>query len=84
MSKRMRLKHIRMPWINIKNSLRKFNRSRKVAKRGKSTGKINSRKVTVDGIKFASRLEAYMYKALKEAGIEAEYESESFEFITSI
>ena len=30
-------------------------------------GPVVSKKVTVDGIKFASGLEAYMYKALKKA-----------------
>lgn len=63
--------------------MRKFNRSRKVAARVKKTGKINSRKVIVDGIQFASKLESYMYKALKDAGIKAEYEPTSFELIPS-
>ena len=40
-----------------------------------------SKKVTVDGIKFASGLEAYMYKALKKARIKAQYEQRSFELI---
>lgn len=39
---------------------------------------INANKTTVDGIKFASALEAYMYKALKKAKIKAEYEGEQF------
>ncbi len=37
-------------------------------------GPVRAKKTTVDGIQFASGLEAYMYKALKEAGIQAEYE----------
>ena len=41
-------------------------------------GIINARKTIVDGIKFASALEAYMYKALKKAKIKAEYEGEEF------
>ena len=39
--------------------------------RRKKRGPVASKKITVDGIKFASGLEAYMYKALKEAGIDA-------------
>lgn len=32
----------------------------------------------VDGIKFKSKLESYTYNALKEAGIEAEYENHKY------
>lgn len=39
---------------------------------------IQSKKTEVDGIKFASSLEAYMYRALKKAKIKAEYEGEEF------
>ena len=52
-------------------------------------GPVQSKKVTVDGIDFASGLEKYMYLALKEANIFAEYEGktfivmEGFEFIIS-
>lgn len=48
--------------------------------KGRSKGRktIQSKKTTVDGIKFASSLEAYMYKALKDAKIDAEYEGEVF------
>ena len=42
-------------------------------------GPVVSKKVTVDGIKFASGLEAYMYKALKKAKIKADYEKRTFE-----
>ena len=42
-------------------------------------GPVVSKKVTVDGIKFASGLEAYMYKALKAAKIKADYEKRTFE-----
>jgi hypothetical protein len=45
-------------------------------------GPVVSKKVTVDGIKFASGLEAYMYKALKKARIKAQYEQRSFELIS--
>ena len=42
-------------------------------------GPVVSKKVVVDGIKFASGLEAYMYKALKKAKIKADYEKTTFE-----
>ena len=41
-------------------------------------GPVRSKKVTVDGITFASGLEKYMYLALKEAKIEASYEGETY------
>ena len=41
-------------------------------------GPVQSKKVTVDGIKFASGLEKYMYLALKEAKIIARYEGETY------
>ena len=41
-------------------------------------GPVRSKKVTVDGIQFASGLEEYMYLALKEAKIEAHYEGETY------
>lgn len=40
---------------------------------------VQARKVEVDGILFASGLEAYCYKKLKEHGIKADYEKRSFE-----
>ena len=43
-------------------------------KPGKKT--IQSKKSTYDGIKFASQLEVFMYKALKSADIDFEYEGE--------
>jgi len=46
-------------------------------------GPVVSKKVVYDGITFASGLEKYMYKALKEAGISADYESQSFELLPS-
>ena len=42
-------------------------------------GPVQSKKIEVDGIKFASGLEAYMYKALKKAKIKADYEKRTFE-----
>ena len=41
-------------------------------------GPVVSKKVTYDGIKFASGLEKYMYQALKNANIYAEYEGTTF------
>ena len=41
-------------------------------------GPVVSKKVTVDGIQFASGLERYMYLALKEAKIKARYEGETY------
>ena len=41
-------------------------------------GPVRSKKVTVDGIQFASGLEKYMYLALKEAKIHADYEGCTF------
>ena len=41
-------------------------------------GPVRSKKVTVDGIQFASGLEKYMYLALKEAKIDARYEGETY------
>ncbi len=44
-----------------------------------TSGKIKSNKQTVDGIKFASQLEAFTYKKLKEMGLEFDYEPRSYE-----
>ena len=41
-------------------------------------GPVRSKKVTYDGIRFASGLEKYMYLALKEAKIIARYEGETY------
>ena len=45
----------------------------------KKRGPVRSKKVTFDGIKFASGLEKYMYIALKQAKIHAIYEGATFE-----
>ena len=42
-------------------------------------GPVQSKKITYDGIKFASGLERYMYMALKKAKIKAEYEGMTYE-----
>ena len=46
-------------------------------------GPVQSKKVTVDGIKFASGLEKYMYLALKKANIKAAYEGQTYEVFES-
>ena len=46
--------------------------------RRKKRGPVRAKKVTFDGIKFASGLEKYMYLALKEAKIVARYEGETY------
>ena len=45
----------------------------------KKRGPVNSKKVSVDGITFASGLEKYMYQALKSAKIKAVYEGATYE-----
>jgi len=49
--------------------MRKFKRKK---------GPVRAKKVTFDGIQFASGLEKYMYKALKEAKIKATYEGQTY------
>ena len=46
--------------------------------RRKKRGPVVSKKVTCDGIQFASGLEKYMYLALKEAKIVDRYEGETY------
>jgi len=50
-------------------------------KRHKKRGPVRSKKVTCDGITFASGLEKYMYLALRKAKIKADYEGETFTLI---
>ena len=45
-------------------------------------GPVQAKKVTYDGIKFASGLERYMYQALKKAKIKATYEGKTFEIVS--
>ena len=47
-------------------------------RRSKKRGPVRAKKVTFDGIQFASGLEKYMYKALKEAKIKATYEGQTY------
>jgi len=44
-------------------------------------GPVQSKKITYDGITFASGLEKYMYVALKKANIKALYEGQTFELV---
>jgi hypothetical protein len=50
---------------------------------GKKKGPVVAKKVMYDGITFASGLEKYMYKALKDAGIEFKYEGYTYELVPS-
>ena len=45
----------------------------------KKRGPVRAKKVSFDGIQFASGLEKYMYQALKNAKIKAMYEGATFE-----
>ena len=47
-------------------------------KRSKKRGPVVAKKVSYDGINFASGLERYMYMALKKNNIKAKYEGETF------
>ena len=51
---------------------------RKGYRKSKKRGPVRAKKVTFDGIKFASGLEKYMYVALKKAKIKSKYEGETF------
>lgn len=51
--------------------------------RKKKTGAVKSKKKSIDGITFASSLEAYTYSKLKDSGLDFEYEGESFEVLPS-
>lgn len=46
--------------------------------RRKKKGPVQAKKVSYDGINFASGLERYMYMALKKNNIKAKYEGETF------
>ena len=47
-------------------------------KRSRKKGPVQSKKVSYDGINFASGLERYMYMALRKAKIKSKYEGETF------
>jgi len=50
-------------------------------RKGRKKGPVVSKKVSYDGINFASGLEKYMYIALKKAKIKNKYEGETFVLI---
>lgn len=52
-------------------------------RRSKKRGPVQSKKITYDGINFASGLERYMYMALKKNKIKATYEGETFILVDS-
>jgi hypothetical protein len=52
-------------------------------KRSKKKGPVVAKKVMYNGITFASGLEKFMYKSLKDAKIEFRYEGETFELLPS-
>jgi len=54
-----------------------------MSRRFKKRGPVRSKKVLYDGITFQSGLEKYMYVALKEAGIKAKYEGQTYELVPS-
>jgi len=50
-------------------------------KRTKKKGPVVAKKVIYNGVTFASGLEKYMYKALKDAKIDFKYEGQTFELL---
>ena len=50
-------------------------------RRSKKRGPVQAKKITYDGINFASGLERYMYMVLKKSKIKADYEGETFVLI---
>jgi len=48
-------------------------------KYSRKKGPVRAKKVSFDGIQFASGLEKYMYMALKKAKIKSEYEGQTYE-----
>jgi len=49
-----------------------------IKRRSKKRGPVRAKKVSFNGIDFASGLEKYMYMALKKAKIRSKYEGETF------
>ena len=49
--------------------------------KSRKKGPVVSKKIIYDGITFASGLEKYMYKALKDANIDFKYEGVTFELL---
>jgi hypothetical protein len=52
-----------------------------IKRRSKKKGPVRAKKVSYDGIDFASGLEKYMYIALQKAKIKCRYEGETFVLI---
>ena len=52
-------------------------------RKARKKGPVVAKKVIYNGITFASGLEKYMYKALKDAKIDFQYEGETFELLPS-
>tara|TARA_R100000734_G_C3269979_1_gene66201 strand:- start:176 stop:625 length:450 start_codon:yes stop_codon:yes gene_type:complete len=50
-------------------------------RRSKKRGPVQAKRITYDGINFASGLERYMYMGLKKAKLKFKYEGETFELI---
>ena len=50
-------------------------------RKSRKRGPVQAKKITYDGIKFASGLERYMYMVLKKNKIKAEYEGETLVLI---
>jgi len=50
-------------------------------RKNRKRGPVRSKKVVCDGITFASGLEKYMYKALKQANIKNEYEGQTYTLV---
>jgi hypothetical protein len=50
-------------------------------KRSKKKGPVQAKRISYDGINFASGLERYMYMALKKAKLKFQYEGETFELV---
>ena len=53
----------------------------RLKKRSKKKGPVQAKKISYDGIKFASGLERYTYMALKKAKLFEGYENEVFQLI---
>ena len=49
-----------------------------IRRKSKKRGPVQSKKISYDGINFASGLERYTYMALKKAKVKAKYEGETF------
>jgi len=53
-------------------------KAKKIVRRRKGRQVVQSKKITIDGIQFASQLEGYMYTLLRDVGIPADYEGKSY------